>query len=80
MKLRIYKQVIELGHYVPNFDAYWDDWVIDSAIDDAEKVAEYIAEAKKETTSFGGGVYYSEKYGYFAIKYYSLGEWENVRP
>lgn len=76
MKIRIYKQVIELGHYIPNFEAYWDDWVVDCVIEDAEDVKKYLTEAKKESTSFGGGVYYSKTLGKFSIKYYPLREEE----
>lgn len=76
MKIRMFKQVIELGHYVPNFDAYWDTWVVDKVIEEAEEVNKYLEEAKKETTSFGGGVYWSDILGRFSIKYYFLCEGE----
>ena len=78
MGIRIYKQVIELGHTEPDWESYWDKWVVDSVIEEAEKVNEYLSEAKKETTSFGGGIYHSQKFGDFSIKYCPLGEWKDV--
>ena len=74
MGIRIYKQVIELGHTEPDWESYWGKWVVDSVIEEAEKVVEYLDEAKKETTSFGGGVYHSPTLGNFAIRYYFLEE------
>jgi hypothetical protein len=76
MEIRIYKQVVELGHTVPDWDSYWDKWVVDSVIDEAEKVVEYIEETKKNTTSFGGGIYHSDRLGDFGIRYYSMGTME----
>lgn len=76
MKIRIYKQVIELGHTVPDWGSYWDKWVVDSVVDDAEKVLEYIEETKKDTTSFGGGTYHSNRLGEFGIRYYPMGTME----
>ena len=76
MKIRMFKQVIELGHYVPNFETYWDTWVVDKVIEEAEEVNKYLEEIKKETTSFGGGVYWSDTLGRFSIKYYFLSEGE----
>lgn len=76
MEIRIYKQVVELGHTVPDWDSYWDKWVVDSVIDEAEKVAEYIEETKKNTTSFGGGFYHSDRLGDFGIRYYPMGAME----
>lgn len=72
--VRMYKQVIELGHYIPSWDSYWDEWKVDTVIEDAKQVQKYLDEAKKETTSFGGGVYHSPTLGKFAIRYYFLGE------
>ena len=76
MKIRAYKQVVELGHYVWSGDRYWDDWVVDSVIEEADEVLKYVIEAKKKTTSFGGGVYYSDKMGRFCIQYYPIGTME----
>lgn len=78
MGIRIYKQVIEFGHTEPEWESYWGKWVVDSVIEEAEKVTEYLLEAKKKTTYFGGGIYHSQKLGDFSIKYYPLGEWKDV--
>jgi hypothetical protein len=45
-------------------------------IDEAEKVLEYIEETKKDTTSFGGGIYHSDRLGDFGIRYYPIGTME----
>ena len=76
MKIRAYKQVIELGHTVPDWDSYWGKWVVDSVIDEAERVLKYIEETKKDTTSFGGGIYHSDRLGDFRIRYYPMGTME----
>lgn len=76
MKIRMFKQVIELGHYVPNYGIYWDTWVVDKIIEDAEEISRYIEEASKESTGFFGGVYRSDTLGNFSINYHFLGEGE----
>lgn len=74
MKYRLYKQVVELGHFIPYEPRYWERWAVDTVIDEPEKVVEYLTEADKETTSFFRGVYYSKNCGHFAISYYPLNE------
>ena len=59
MKIRIYKQIVEVGHYSPNWESYGDDWIVDQIIEDAEEVEKYLIEARKETTSFARGVFLS---------------------
>lgn len=71
-KIRMFKQVVEVGHSA----CYGGPtvWVADAIIDDAEKVVEYLAEAKKDSTFFGRGVYSSPTLGDFVIRYYFVGE------
>lgn len=74
MKKRIYKQVIELGHWTPNFATRGSDWRIDEVIEDAEEVGAYLLEAEKDSTSFGCGVYTTEDFRKFCIAYYFVEE------
>ena len=74
MKKRIYKQVIELGHWGFNFEIESSVWRVDKVIEDAEEVTLYLAEALKESTSFSCGVYTTEDFRRFCINYYFVEE------
>ena len=76
MKIRAYKQVVELGHYVWSGDRYWDDWVVDSVIEEADEVLKYVIEAKKKTTSFGGVFTIQIKWANFAFSIIPLEPWK----
>ena len=76
MKIRIYKQIVEVGHYSPNWESYGDDWIVDQIIEDAEEVEKYLIEARKETTSFARGVFLSNNLGKFSLTYQFLREEE----
>lgn len=74
MKKRIYKQVIELGHWGFNFKTETSIWEVDKVIENAEEVTLYLTEAQKESTSFGYGVYTTEDFRKFCINYYFIEE------
>ena len=74
MKIRMYKQVVELGEWQI---CGWDDkWCATKVIDNAEEVDFYRNEASKEDVGFGRGVYYSPRCGQFCITFKFIGERE----
>lgn len=68
MKIRMFKQVIEVGGWEANPVSEW--WVTHQEIEDAEQVKFFIEESKKEDTRFYYQTYKSPRYPHeFRIRY-----------
>ena len=67
-KVRMYKQVVELGDWEYGG---WDDvyWKVKQTIENAETIKHFIEETKKPDVTFSYGTYYSPRHGRFCVNY-----------
>lgn len=72
MKLKMFIQVVEVGHWEPwDFDA--DHWVREEVIRDADEVNIYLADSCKKDVGFAGGAFYSPRLKCFRFNYEFVG-------
>ena len=70
--IKVYKEIVKVGH----FKGY--DWVTIETIEDANEVERYCEEARKDTTDFRFGAYFSKEIGVFRFSYIELGNAEET--
>lgn len=68
--IKVCKKIVEIGH-LEGFN-----WKTIMTIENANEVSEYVQEARKDTTRFYYGTYFSKRLGCFQISHIILGDVE----
>lgn len=72
MKVKMFMQVVEVGHWEPwDFDR--DHWVKEEIIWDADEVNIYLKDSCKEDVGYAGSAFCSPRLGYYRFDYEFVG-------